>query len=183
MSSVSNVSVGKPKVGGAISVAPKGTTLPTDATTALNAAFKGLGYISDAGLVNSNTASTTDIKAWGADTVLTLQTEKPDTFKFTLIEVMNEDVLKFIYGDSNVTGTLATGLTVKANSDEAVERAIAVDMLMRDGALKRIVIPNGKVTTVGDITYSDGAAVGYETTVTAFPDSDGNTHYEYILKA
>lgn len=177
-----NVSTGKPKVGGAISVAPKGTTLPTDAEATLDAAFNGLGYVSDAGLVNTNTATTDDVKAWGSDTVLTLQTEKPDTFKFTLIEVLNEDVLKFIYGDSNVTGTLATGISLTANAAEAVERALVIDMIMRDGVLKRVVIPNAKVTTVGDITYSDGAAVGYETTVSAIPDTEGNTHYEYIIK-
>lgn len=182
MSSVANVSVGKPKIGGAISVAPNGTTLPTDAKTVLDEAFASLGYISDTGLVNTNTASTEDVKAWGADVVITLQTEKPDSYKFTLIEVLNVDVLKFIYGDDNVTGTLETGITVKANATEAPTRSLVIDMVMRDGVLKRVVLPNAKATTVGDITYSDGAVVGYETTVSAFPDEDGNTHYEYIVQ-
>ena len=53
-------------------------------------------------------------------------------------------------------------------------------MLLSNNTAKRIVIPNGKVTAVGDITYSDGAAVGYETTISCYPDSNGNTHYEYI---
>ena len=67
----SNVSAGKPKTTGAIWVAPKGSTLPTDTATALDAAFKCLGYCSDDGLTNSTDLESETIKAWGGDTVLT----------------------------------------------------------------------------------------------------------------
>ena len=143
MSEVTNVSAGKAKVGGAVSRAPLGTALPTTAAAALNEAFKNLGYISDAGMVNSGAISNTAIKAWGGDTVLNIQTD----------------------------------------STEQVDAEWVVDMAMRNGAAKRVVIPVGKITAIGDVTYSDNAAVGYQVTVSAQPDASGNTHYEYILKA
>lgn len=183
MSTVNNVSAGKPKLGGAVHVGAPSLTLPTDATTALAAGFANLGYCSEDGMTNAQERSAQDIKAWGGDIVLNIQDEKTDTFSTVLIESLNIDVLKAYFGDENVTGTLADGITITANSKELPEKAWVVDMVMRGGALKRVVIPRGKVTTTEEVTYSDAAAVGYGITITAYPDADGNTHYEYIKAA
>lgn len=181
MAQVENVTTAKPKIDGAIYSAPKGTTLPTDAKTALDAAFKPLGYVSEDGLTNSNSPSSDSIKAWGGATVATVQTEKEDTFSYTLIEALNINVLKEVYGDDNVNGTLETGITVKANSKELLEHPVVIDMTLRDGVFKRIVIPYGKVSELGDISYTDSDAVGFELTLSALPDTTGNTHYDYTI--
>jgi hypothetical protein len=182
MASTKNVSVGKPKVGGAIYHAAAGSTLPTDASAALDAAFVQLGYVSDDGLTNTNAPDSDNVQAWGGDIVKTLLKSKEDTFKFTLIESLNVEVLKAIYGDDNVSGSISTstGITVKANSAVNDSSAWVVEMVLNGDILKRVVIPNAMLSDLGDVTYKDDEAIGYEATITALPDDDGNTHYEYI---
>lgn len=181
MSDAKNVSGAKPKIGGAIFRAPKGTELPKDAKTPLNPAFKSLGYCSEDGVSNNNSPESDNTKAWGGDTVLNQQTSKEDSYKFKLIEILNVDVLKTVYGDENVTGDLETGIAIKANSKEMEECAWVIDMILK-GALMRLVIPSAAVTEVGEIKYS-ADAVGYETTIKATPDTEGQTHYGYIIKS
>lgn len=181
MPNVSNVSTGKPKVAGAVYRAPKGTALPTDASSALAQAYVDMGYISEDGVTNTNSPDTENIKDWGGRIVLVVANEKSDSFQLTFIESTNVNVLETVYGTDNVTvDSQNNTITVQANADELSEFVYVIDMALRDGAMKRIVIPNGQLSEVGDIVYKSDEAIGYEVTLEALPDSSGNNHYEYI---
>lgn len=174
------VTAGKPKIGGSVFRAPLTATLPTDAVTALGGDFINQGYCSDDGFKNNMGITTETVKAWGGDVVLTTQTEKTDEFTVTLIETMNEDVLKTVFGESRVSGSLESGLAVQVNSEEQSESVWVCDMVLKGNVAKRVVIPFGKITSIGEVTYSDSGAVGYALTISARPDASGNTHYEYM---
>ena len=184
MPTVDYVSTGKPKIAGAVYRAPLGTTLPTDASTALGGAFVEMGFVSDDGVVNSNSPSTQKIYDWGGQVVLIVSTEKPDTFKIKFIESMNSNVLETVYGSGNVTVNAVAGtINVKANADALNDYVYVIDMVMKGGALKRIVIPQGELSALGDITYKGDTAIGYEVTLDAMPNASGDNHYEYIKLA
>lgn len=182
MPDATNVSYGKPKIGGAVYRAPIDTKLPTDAKTELDKEFVSLGYISADGLTNGNTVETDKVKAWGGDVVMYVYKGKEDTFKLKLIECLNPEVLKAVYGDGNVSGDIDTGIAVKVNSKEPEAGAWVVDMVLKGGIAKRIVIPTASVTAMEDIVYKDDDAIGYGLTLSAEPDKEGNTHTEYMVK-
>ena len=97
-----------------------------------------------------------------------------------MIEAKNVKVLKTVFGDDNVTVDASGNVAIKVNSKILKAYAWVFDMLLSDGSAKRTVIPDGQVTNVGAVTYNDSELIGYDTTMTAYPDASGNTHYEYI---
>lgn len=178
-----NVTTGKPKVSGGIYRAPLGTTLPTDASTALANTYISLGYIATGGVTHSFEVDSGEYRAWGGDLVLAYQNSKTHRFAFGMIETLNPETYKTIHGSANVTGSLSTGISVTADGKDMTEYVYVIELALRDGAMARIVIPDGKITAIGDIVYQDSDAVNFPVTVTAQADSSGNTYYEYIKKA
>lgn len=177
-----NVSTGKPRVTGGIYRAPVGTAAPTDATTALSGSFVPLGYISTDGVTQSSEIDSGEYKAWGGDVVLAYVNGKTYRFAFSMIEVLNPELYKTLHGVNNVSGTLATGMTIRANGTDTVEWVYVIELAMRDGAFGRIVIPDGKITEMGDTNFQDDDAIAYPVTITCQSDNNGIPYYEYIIK-
>lgn len=182
--SANKVTAGKPKVGGAVYRAPLSAVLPTDATTALSEQYKCLGYCSQDGLSNGNDQTNNKVSAWGGDVVLNMITSGSDTFSLTLIEALNENVLSTVYGSDNVTKSESGDIAVAVNGGSDEEAIYVFELILKGGALKRIVVPCASITSLGEVKYNDSDAVGYNITLTAVNDEKGNSHYEYIhLKA
>lgn len=182
---VRNVVAGKPLAAGGVYRGPLGTPLPTDETSTLDTDLVPAGYIGEDGLTETQDRSTDKVRAWGGDTVKVLQTEFGLTYTFTFIESVKGSVLEAVYGAGNVTSTAATASegakhAVVVTSDQLPHEVYVFEV--RDGAARiRIVVPDGQITEVGDITYSDGEVIGYEVTVEAFTNASiGGQAVKYI---
>lgn len=172
-----NVGVGKPKVTGAVFIAPEKTTLPTDASTTLDIKFKGLGYMSEDGATIAEERDSEDIPAWGGDIVYTAQTSYKETIAFTPIEI-NPEVMRAMYGKDNVK-VEAGKLTVTHNAAELPELPLVIETAPNSKTVTRYVVPRAKLTEKGDLSLNGSDPMGRELTFTALPDENGNTMYEY----
>lgn len=164
-------------VTGAVYVAPEGTALPTDASTALPVDHEDVGYISEDGVTETQDTDTEDIVAWqnGAK-VRKVQTSHDLMYSFTMIET-SEITLREYYGNFTAGDGTTTDDEVVIDGEELPHRVWVLSVLDGDHVL-RVVVPDGQVTERGDITYSNGEAVGREITITAYP-VDGVKAYIY----
>ena len=97
--------------------------------------------------------------------------------------MMNINVLKEIYGEDNVTGSLTAGIAIASGTDAHEQRCWVIDTILKGSVLKRTVIPKGVITEIGDVIYNDTDPVGYPVTIKATSDANGKYHYEYIKAA
>lgn len=168
MATAGNVRVG---VTGAVYYAATSTTLPTSAAAALAGAFDDVGYISEDGITQTMNIDTNDIQAWqNGDVVRKIQTSHDLTYTFTMLE-MSAETVELFYGDYTAGVTEITG-------DQLGNWAFVLDVVDGDNDI-RIVIPDGQVTDRGDVVYSGTDPIGYEVTITCYPDSDGVKAYHY----
>ena len=175
------VGVGKPKVGGAVFIAPTDAPAPTDAVSPLDDAFELIGYISEDGVTITEERDSEDLSAWGGDVVRTSQTSYKETFAFTPIEV-NPVVARSQYGDDNVEVTEGA-MVIKHNSSEIPEKQLVIETVPNSTTVDRFHVPRAKLSEKGDQTLNDSDPMGRESTYTALPDADGNTAYEYVTNA
>lgn len=183
----SKVRIGTPDqlTTGAILCAPLGTTLPklTDITPSavkLDEAFEDAGYASDDGVTVTPDYSTNDIVEWGGSVVRRVLEQFTGEITFTLIQT-DENSFKMAFGDDHVEVVAATkthGTQLKAAIGAHLPDAKSWVFKMKDGAARMlIVVPNGQVTSIDEITFNSTDPVGWAITLSCYRDSDGESIY------
>lgn len=157
-------------VTGAVYVAPTGTTGPTTSSSALDAGFVDLGYVSADGITENIDRTTNQIRAWqNGSLVREVTSEGTYSVDMTFIET-NEAVLELYYGTTNSSGEFNIDPTSTGG-----RQSFVIDVV--DGSsVERIYIPAGEITSVGTRTLASGEAVGYQVTITAYADT-GSTSF------
>lgn len=153
---------------GEISVGPTTVAPPTDTGT-LPTGMVGLGYLSEDGFTEARDRSVEDLKAWqNSATVRSVVTEADLSYSFTMIETTKATVELF-YG-TTVTQSVPHGKYTIIPANTGGAKTFILDVI--DGSnLKRIYIPQGEVSEVGEVTHANGEPIGYEVTIKTYPDA------------
>lgn len=158
---------------GEIYVAPEDTTLPTNTTTSVNAAFEQVGYTAETGVTLNRSQTVDDIRVWQS--------------RYPARRIVSDEVLSasFAMRQWNRTTTeLALGgqvvslgsgnfkLTPLAADDAIDVRAVVIDW--HDGDKDyRLVIPRAVVSETGDIPLLRTGAADLPVTLSILAEEGG----------
>lgn len=179
-----------PRITGSVMYAPVGTALPTSSYATVNSGFTDLGWVDEAGLKQKEDRTNTNVFGWGGGLIDSLQEHYLRSLSFKLYQVLNPNVLATAYGHNNVTVTGPTSMNgteiAVANNPQLLDTLSWVfdgNYVTAAGyeALIRVVIPTGRVLTIGDVDMTSKALVSIDiTSLMTFADSNGNYSYIYV---
>lgn len=167
---------------GAVFTAPLGTTLPTAYDTSLNAAFKPVGYISEAGPSLSNAKEINEIRAWQSFQPIASRVTSADfTVKFEIME-WDANTLPLAFGGGVITEPTADHYKfTPADPSVLDERALILDV--HDGTVVwRYVFPRGYQTGSLDTTFNRDNPALLPVEFKVLAPTDGTNSY-YIFSS
>jgi len=158
-------------------VAPVGTPMPESLTGDLSelAGWDPLGLLSEDGASESRDEDSNEFYAWGGILIRTSRSKHKRTLTVTALE----DNLA-VFGLVNPGSSVSTSNGVNTRTvrvPRSDKRAFLLEL--RDGdTVRRRYIPQGEITSVGDITMSESDLQAFELTVTIYPSADGVLYYD-----
>ena len=169
--SSNNVNLGIGNATGYFYHAAKGTALPASPLATLAEAWTEVGYIAEDGITWSTGRSSEPLKDWAKKIRRQLQSESTGTVSAPIISTTAE-VLKTIFGSSNVTEAVATqahgALVSVAVGEGVVSGEEAFLFIMKDGDDAMMLgTTSGYITALDDINFQPGSAITWNATVSA----------------
>lgn len=162
-------------------VAVSGSTAPTDATSALAAAWKNVGMISEEGLSGKVNTSSKDIKAYGSIQIQRkIITESSLSFDITMIETnARSQELYWGLALNSISPTVVTG-AFNFTFGTYTRQLFAVTFDIIDGTNRlRYYCPQVEVTDRKDFSVANADGIQWGVTLTAYPNSSGVTLQTY----
>jgi hypothetical protein len=156
---------------GQVLAGPLGTSLPTDVTTVLNAAFKDLGLLTDDGITDDPGRGVKNVLALGGINVRSfVETEEP-TVKVVCLE---ENAIVQSIINPGGTPVTVSGVTTIPQA-QYTPNPMAFVIVNNDGGIKsRQTIVRGEILEVGPRVMKADAATR-ELTIVKYFGSDGTT--------
>jgi hypothetical protein len=157
--------------------APVGTTMPTDVTTELNAAFKELGYTESGPSISADN-TTERFTPWQSKVPVREQlTEQMITAAFTLWQ-RNADTLKMAWGGGTVTGTTTRVFTPPA-VPTVNEGAFVFEIV--DGAIiDRHLIERASILLNGEVSFAKNTVTGFPIQLTYLAPAGGGSPWKLL---
>lgn len=174
-----NVSVGKGAAGAYAWIAPYGTALPTDNTTALATGYKVLGFIDENGVTFSDATSPTDYNDMSGDSIATTPGAVTKTAAFVPVE-LKKTTLDLIYGAANVEDDAGVIEYTDKGPDQTLW-TIVFDFVLGGSRKWRVVVPQCRLKEMADLTINYQTLVGRQNTMAVLYDSGIGGYYKGYL--
>lgn len=174
-----NVSVGKGAAGAYAWIAPYGTELPTDNTTALATGYKVLGFIDENGVTFSDATSPTDYNDMSGDSIATTPGAVTKTAAFVPVE-LKKTTLDLIYGAANVEDADGVIEYTDKGPDQTLWTMV-FDFVLGGSRKWRVVVPQCRLKEMADLTINYQTLVGRQNTMAVLYDSGIGGYYKGYL--
>lgn len=155
-------------------------TAPTDTTT-MPSGLYAVGAISDDGLTYAFDEDSESFTAWGQLAPFRTEvTRSTRTFQLTMWETNRPIAKSLMYRlpVADVTATTNKYDFAETSAPVPDRRSWLIDV-MDGGNIERFWVPVAEVTDRDDVTYKSDEMSGFNVTLTAYPDEDGNTVYHF----
>lgn len=178
-----SVAAGLPMAGGGMSFAPLGTALPTDAETALAAAYKKLGPISREGVRPTRTSNLEKVLEWDGSTLASLVSEVGRAFEVTLYGLYDTEVNQYLFGANAVVtpATVSSGkkVAISDKGGKPDDSVLVFDMRHGKGR-HRAILPVASAVITAENPWVGTGLKAYTIAVEALKDASGVRVYEYL---